>query len=281
MLSNLLETFKLSVNFESNEKGERKAGRSGITLNVEEFDELVKLIPKVQENIAKYEVRDTGIPQSPFKLDLPVIDLDIFLPSPPSQEPGLDLPKFPSPPTTVPDLSTPTLTDSTLRELSNALKDNETKSKERRAKGSTKTNGKGERKTDVKRECIDEVASVEAMVDVEKKLWLEHYNQLCEKLMEVVREKCTGCQSNEANQLGHELCLLATVEEQVSACFEYAYIRVNWDKVMERWYNKVLELPVALNPETLANFRETINPEELTYKNRLRKWLIESPTIEV
>ena len=71
--------------FYVDENGEKKAGRSGITLNVEEFDELVKLIPKVRENIAKYEVRDTGIPPSPFKLDLPLIDMDtVFLPSPPS-----------------------------------------------------------------------------------------------------------------------------------------------------------------------------------------------------
>ena len=48
---------------------------------------------------------------------------------------------------------------------------------------------KDKRKYDVKWECIDEVASVEAMKEVEKKLWLEHYNQLCEKLLEVVREK--------------------------------------------------------------------------------------------
>ena len=58
---------------------------------------------------------------------------------------------------------------------------------------------KEKRKYDVKKECIDEVASVEAMKEVEKKLWLEHYDQLCEKLLEVVREKCTGCQTDEAN----------------------------------------------------------------------------------
>ena len=35
-----------------------------------------------------YELKDTGIPSSPFELDLPVLDLDtVFLPSPLSQEP--------------------------------------------------------------------------------------------------------------------------------------------------------------------------------------------------
>ena len=58
---------------------------------------------------------------------------------------------------------------------------------------------KKKRKYDVKQECIDEVSSVEAMEEEEKKLWLEHYDQLCEKLLEVVKEKCTGCQTEEPN----------------------------------------------------------------------------------
>ena len=53
------------------------------------------------------------------------------------------------------------------------------------------------------------------MKEVEKKLWLKHYNQLCEKLSEVIREKCTGCQTDEPNQLAHDLCLFAGAEEQV------------------------------------------------------------------
>ena len=71
--------------FYVNEKGEKKPGKNGITLELEEFGELVKLIPKVQDSIARYELRDTGTLSSPFELDLPVLDLDtVFLPSPPS-----------------------------------------------------------------------------------------------------------------------------------------------------------------------------------------------------
>ena len=98
----------------------------------------------------------------------------------------------------------------------------------------------------VKQECIDEVASVESMKEVEKKLWLEQYNQLCEKLLQVVREKCTGCQTDEANRLGHELCLLASAEEQVNLCFEGVYAGVHWEDVINCWYKKVLEMPIAL-----------------------------------
>ena len=91
-----------------NERGENRPGKSGIMLEVEEFGELVKLFPKVQDSIARYELRDTGIPSSPSELDLPVLDLDTaFLPSPPSQEPIPNIikeelldsqPKFPSSP---------------------------------------------------------------------------------------------------------------------------------------------------------------------------------------
>ena len=73
------------------------------------------------------------------------------------------------------------------------------------------------------------------MKEVEK-LWLEHYNQLCEKLLEVVREKCTGCQTD-ANQLGHELCLLASAEEQVNLCFE----EVLWSSQLGRCHELLVQ----------------------------------------
>ena len=48
--------------FYVNEDGEMKAGRIGITisLSLEEFNELVKLISKVQDSIAQYKLQDTG-----------------------------------------------------------------------------------------------------------------------------------------------------------------------------------------------------------------------------
>ena len=52
------------LQFSINGNGEMKPGKSGITLELEEFEEFVKLIPKVQDSIARYELRDTGIPSS-------------------------------------------------------------------------------------------------------------------------------------------------------------------------------------------------------------------------
>ena len=87
----------------------------------------------------------------------------------------------------------------------------------------------------MRKECIDEVAPAESLKEVERKLWLTHYDMLSEKLMEVIREKCTGCEMKEPNQLAHELCLLASVEEQVNTCFGEAYKRVIWHKVLDNW----------------------------------------------
>ena len=41
------------------------------------------------------------------------------------------------------------------------------------------------------------------------------------------------------------------------------------------------DLPINSNPETLAIFRKTVNPKDLTYKHRLGKWMIESPAVEL
>ena len=101
---------------------------------------------------------------------------------------------------------------------------------------------KKERKIFTKKECVDEVASVESMKGVERKLWLIHYDMLSEKLNEVVTEKCTGCQMNEPNQLAHEFCLLASVEEQVNTCFGEVCKRVIRDEVLDNWYKNVLEI---------------------------------------
>ena len=77
----------------------------------------------------------------------------------------------------------------------------------------------------VKKECIDEVDSVESMKEVERKLWLTHYDMLREKLMEAIREKCTGCQTNEPIHLDMNYVLMSSSEEQVNLCFGEVYKR--------------------------------------------------------
>ena len=59
-----------------NENGEMKASRTGVTLSVDEFNELVRLISKVQDSIPRYGLQDTGpSPPSSFPdLPPPLID---------------------------------------------------------------------------------------------------------------------------------------------------------------------------------------------------------------
>ena len=58
-----------------------KASRIGITLSVEEFNELVKLIPKIQDSIVRYKLLEIG-PSPPPPLPVlppPIIDLEKIL----------------------------------------------------------------------------------------------------------------------------------------------------------------------------------------------------------
>ena len=247
--------------FYVNGNGEIKPGKSGIVLDLKEFDKLVELIPQIKESIERYELKDSEIPSSPFQLDLPVLDLDtVFLPSQPSQEP-----------TSIPhdkELSDSETKFSSLPLINPSLEnvdDNSPKKRKEKGKRSKEITGSAKKKLKtenkrpsgifvgyaklpcevkettnkkskvVKQECIDEVASVESMKEVERKLWLTHCVMLSEKLNEVVTEKCTGCQTDEPNQLGHKLCLLVSAEEQVNLCFEEIYGRVHWEDVIDCW----------------------------------------------
>ena len=57
--------------------------------------------------------------------------------------------------------------------------------------------------------------------------YLSHHELLMDEFRRVLNEKCTGCQTNDHNQFGHELCLLAFVQDQLNICFEETYNRVN------------------------------------------------------
>ena len=216
--------------FYVNEKREKKSGKNGIMLELKEFEAFAKLVPKVQDSIARYGLGDTEIPSSPFELDIPVLDLDtVSLPSPPSQEPIpiirneelLDSqPRFPSSsPLFLPNVQTPLIEPSLENVDDNSPKEQRGKRKQlreiiRNANEKTKTESRRpsgifmgyaklpsemeeeqrkERKISAKKECIDEVASIESMKKVERELWLTHNDMLNEKLNDVVREKCTGC----------------------------------------------------------------------------------------
>ena len=69
--------------------------------------------------------------------------------------------------------------------------------------------------------------------------YLSHHELLMDEFRWVLNERYTGCQTYDRNQFGHELCLLASVQEQVNICFEEAYNRVNWDQVFQLCQEKL------------------------------------------
>ena len=62
--------------FYVNGNGEMKASRIGITLYVEEFNELVKRIPKIKDSITQYKLQNIG-PSPPPTIDLEKILTDL------------------------------------------------------------------------------------------------------------------------------------------------------------------------------------------------------------
>ena len=49
--------------------------------------------------------------------------------------------------------------------------------------------------------------------------YLSHHELLTDEFRCVLNEKCTGCQVNDCNQFRYELCLLASVHDQLNICF--------------------------------------------------------------
>ena len=43
----------------------------------------------------------------------------------------------------------------------------------------------------------------------------------------VLHEKCVGCQLQEGNQLGHQLCLIDDIDQQIRICFAVLLKRVD------------------------------------------------------
>ena len=109
--------------------------------------------------------------------------------------------------------------------------------------------------------------------------YLSHHELLMNEFSRVLNEKCGGCQMNDRNQFAHELCLLASVQEQVNICFEEAYNRVNWDQVFELCQEKLRNtysygvcsfLPVASAEKDTKRQKHTTQRHEST-KRQIQK----------
>ena len=104
--------------------------------------------------------------------------------------------------------------------------------------------------------------------------YLSHHKLLMIEFRLVLNEKYTGCQMNDRNQFGHELCLLASVQEQVNICFEEAYNRVSWDQVFDLCQEKLRNTDSHGLCPFLPVASDEMGPQEYRYKKIMKESLI-------
>ena len=102
--------------------------------------------------------------------------------------------------------------------------------------------------------------------------YLSHHELLMDEFRRVLNEKCTGCQTNDRNQFAHELCLLASVQEQVDICFEETYNTVNWNQVFQLCQEKLKNT----DSYGLCPFLHVLSAEMGAQEDRYRKLMKES-----
>ena len=104
--------------------------------------------------------------------------------------------------------------------------------------------------------------------------YLSHHELLMDEFRRVLNEKCTGCQTNDRNQFRHELCLLASVQDQLNICFEETYNRVNWDQVFQLCQEKLRNTDCYRLCRFLPVLSGKMGAQEDRYKKLLKESLI-------
>ena len=107
--------------------------------------------------------------------------------------------------------------------------------------------------------------------------YLSHHELLMNEFRCVLNEKCSGCQTNDHNQFAHELCLLASVQEQVNICFECfekAHNRVNWDQAFELCQEKLRNTDSYRFCPFLPMTSDEMDPQKDRYKKLMKESLI-------
>ena len=104
--------------------------------------------------------------------------------------------------------------------------------------------------------------------------YLSHHELLINEFRRILNEKLTGYQTNDHNQSGYELSLLASVQEQVNICFEETYSRVNWDQVFQLCQEEFRNTDSYGLCPFLPMASDGIGPQEDRYKKMMKESLI-------
>ena len=97
---------------------------------------------------------------------------------------------------------------------------------------------------------------------------------MMDQFRRILNEKCTGCQTNDRNLFGHELCLLASLQDQVNICFEETYNRVNWDQVFQLCQEKLRNTYSYRLCPFLPGLSGKMGAQEDSYKKLMKESLI-------
>ena len=74
------------------------------------------------------------------------------------------------------------------------------------------------------------------------KIYVEHMSK---DFVTVLHEKCVGCQLQEGNQLGHQLCLMDDIDQQIRICFAVLLKRVDNFNANEQCFERLKDSFIA------------------------------------
>ena len=74
------------------------------------------------------------------------------------------------------------------------------------------------------------------------KIYVEHMSK---DFVTVLHEQCTGCQLQEENQLGHQLCLMDDIDQQIRICFAVLLKRVDNFNANEQCFERLKDSFIA------------------------------------
>ena len=74
------------------------------------------------------------------------------------------------------------------------------------------------------------------------KIYVEHMSK---DFVTVLHEKCVGCQLQEENQLGHRLCLMDGIDQQIRICFAVLLKRVDNFNANEQCFERLKDSFIA------------------------------------
>ena len=101
------------------------------------------------------------------------------------------------------------------------------------------------------------------------KIYVEHMSK---DFVTVLHEQCVGCQLQEGNQLGHQLCLMDDIDQQVRICFAVLLKRVDNFIANEQCFERLKDSFIAATTDkhVFLDTTQLVNDDEwIDHVNKL------------